>query len=123
MTATCPRRSRNCSSAAKFEVCSARPNTPLAGFVAAIALLASDTTRPVESTVWPAPDRVCPGPPVAESVVLPIAFPSCPATTFGPALRNAAQLMPDWYWFESVTSMILASSITCRSIESFVARK
>ncbi len=116
-TCTDPCVSRNWISAAKFAVCSARPNTLLAGLLAESAAVDATIALPAVSTATPSPLS---GVPRAASVVADLPMLTWPRA---PELLKTAQLMPLWKLSASVTSMIFASSITWRSTDRRVSRR
>src|SRR3989338_2735176 len=103
-TCTLPCDSRKLSSAAKLLVWNARPNKEPAACPAA-AKVAPGMDEITPSVTAPAVARVAPGDNCPREVRL-----------FGLFL-NAPQFTPDWKLSFNCTSTILASSITCRSME------
>src|SRR3990172_5930703 len=97
-TCTEPCVSRNCRRAAKLDVCSARPKTAPAGLADASAPTPRVTMdRAVESRFTPPLDRTWPR--VPKVVDCPVLLETSP--TAAPPRSNNAQLIPDWYEFES----------------------
>ena len=102
-TCTLPCVSRKFSSAAKLLAWKARPNNDPAPLPEARLTPGVEVIAPL--VIAPAVAKVDPGD-------------SCPTEVrrLGPFL-NAAQFTPDWKLSFNVTSMILASRMTCRSME------